>query len=120
MTSDLRDENMKASRDLSPAASGAVHTPGPWLPISEAPRDGTPVWGFLHETGIRLLRWMSPEECAAYEDSADVEDYDGAWIEVVDADEDWSPEVWAPLDAIPLPENASARIRAAIAKATQP
>lgn len=101
-----------ASADAATPKSAAF-----WRPISQAPFDGTPVWGFLHETGIRLLRWMSPAECAAYEGNTDVDEYDGCWVEATDADEEWSPALWAPLDAIPLPNGASERLHAAIAKA---
>lgn len=104
------------SQESSPSI-GSV-TSGFWRPIAEAPKDGSPIWAFLHETGIRLLRWVSEEECAKYEGSYDVTAYDGCWVQVSDFDEEWSPEFWAPLSTIPLPANASERFLAALAKAT--
>ena len=99
------------------ATSGSEPSAAVWRPIASAPFDGTPIWGFLYETGIRLLRWVSPEECAEYEGSYDVEEYDGCWVEVADFDEEWSPEFWMPLDALPLPEGAAIKGLAALARA---
>ncbi len=76
-----------------------------WRPMIEAPYDGSTVWAWLHQTGIRKVFWMSPEACAQYE-GGDPEDYDGCWVQVDDHDEEWSPEFWAPLSAIPDPTEA--------------
>ena len=51
-----------------------------WLQISEAPKDGSPFWGFLHDMGIRKLKWSSPEEAAA-RDGGEPEDYEGAFVD---------------------------------------
>lgn len=77
-----------------------------WQPIETAPTDGRAFWGFLYETGIRLLFWMSPEQCAYYEGCDDPDEYDGCWCEVSDLDKEWSPDWWLPADAIPLPSGA--------------
>ena len=78
-----------------------------WQPISTAPKDGTPIWAYLYQSGIREVRWMSPEECAEYEGSDDPSDYDGVWVETADSDNDWSPEFWMP--ALPHPEREGLR-----------
>ena len=88
-----------------------------WRPIKTAPRDGSPIWGFLHETGILLLRWATPEECAA-EEGGDASNYDGCFVQVSDFDEEWSPAWWLPLDALPLPPGTVHRgLSDALAKA---
>jgi hypothetical protein len=89
-----------------------------WRPIAEAPTDGTPVWAWLNETGILLMRWATPEECARAEGGRP-DEYDGCWVEVADFDNDWSPSHWAPLEAIPLPPGASERMARALAKALE-
>lgn len=73
-----------------------------WRTMATAPQDGTVIWAWLYDTGIRKVRWESPEEAATRE-GGDAEDYDGEWVEEGDADEVWGPKFWLPLDAIPVP-----------------
>jgi len=88
-----------------------VRPPAPmptgWRPKETLPRDGTPFWAYLYQTGIRQMRWASPEECAEYE-GGDVAEYDGCFVEVEDFDTDWSPAFWLPFDALPSPPIAQA------------
>ena len=74
-----------------------------WKPISEAPTDGRLFWGYLHESGIRLLQRVSPEE-SAEELGGDPGEYLPVWAEVSDHSEQWEPELWASTDDIPLPD----------------
>jgi hypothetical protein len=84
-----------------------------WRGIESAPRDGSPIWAWLNETGILLMRWATPQECAD-EEGGEPDEYEGCWVEVVDFDNDWQPRHWAPLDAIPLPPGASGRMQRAV------
>lgn len=77
-----------------------------WQPIDTAPKDGSPILAYLNETGIRLVCHESPEEAARVY-GGKPEEYDGTWVEVFDRGEDWRPRLWAPFDAIPLPDGIS-------------
>lgn len=77
-----------------------------WQHIDTAPKDGTVIWAYLNETGIRRVRYLSPEEIAMI-DGGDPSEYDGTWVEEADEDEDWNPRFWLPLDAIPVPAEAA-------------
>lgn len=72
-----------------------------WQPIATNPKDGKPFWAYLHQTGIRKLRWSSAEEASGL--NGDPGDYDGAFCEVDDIMETWEPDWWLPLEAIPDP-----------------
>lgn len=100
-----------------PGVDGEAVRAGAWRPIADAPCDGTPIWAFLNYSGVRLVRWMNPAECATYEGAPDPSEYDGCWVELTDKDEEWRPKWWAPLDAIGVPPDAE-KFRAAISKAT--
>jgi len=36
-----------------------------WQTMDMAPKDGTPIWAYLYDSGIRLVQWVSAEESAA-------------------------------------------------------
>lgn len=74
-----------------------------WQPIETAPRDGSLIWVFLHDTGIRTMFWMGPAQCAMYEGSSDPDAYDGCWCEAGDLEEEWSPKWWLPLESLAMP-----------------
>lgn len=75
-----------------------------WLDGKTAPKDGSPFWAYLHQTGIRKLRWATSRELAE-DEGGDPEDYiDGCFVECCDFSSDWTPKYWLPLNAIPEPE----------------
>jgi len=58
-----------------------------WRPISEAPKDGKPVY-LLKNTGtIYCARWLSANEIADREGSVEVDDFEAGWGEINDLDE---------------------------------
>lgn len=61
-----------------------------WRTMEDAPKDGTPIWGYLYDSGLKALRWND-----------DIEQ----WVETIDEFEEWAPSFWLPLEAIPLPPN---------------
>lgn len=69
---------------------------------SDPPPIDEPIWAFLHEKGIRQVRWATVLEIAADEGGAP-EDYDPCWVEVQDFEEDHTFDFWLPLEAIPEP-----------------
>jgi hypothetical protein len=75
-----------------------------WLPISQAPEDGTPFGAYLHKSGIRKLKWQNGEE-AAETHGGDPAQYEDAFVEVSDIAKSWSPKWFIPIDAIPEPPN---------------
>ena len=74
-----------------------------WQPIETAPKDGTPVWAWLFDVGIRQVRWWSAEEIAEEEGDDEPENWAAGWYEVRDWNEGWSPKFWLPVNAIPEP-----------------
>lgn len=73
-----------------------------WQPIKTAPKDGTWVWAYLYESGIRRVFWQSAEMSAA-EEGGSPGDYVAGWYEVDDHDEGWTPHWWLPQSAISEP-----------------
>jgi hypothetical protein len=73
-----------------------------WKTMDTAPQDGTKVWGWLYDTGIVLMHWMTAEQAAAEEDG-DPEDYEAGWVMSKEPDDYYTPRFWKPLDAIGVP-----------------
>ena len=70
----------------------SANNPSAWQPIQTAPKDGTPFWAWLHQTGIRKLKFY-----------ADDPEWDSGFAECHNPREWWEPEFWLPLEAIPEP-----------------
>lgn len=73
-----------------------------WKPIETAPKDGTKVWAYLFQTGIRIVEFESAQD-AADRYGGDPDDFEGQWVESLQKDEAWEPLWWLPYDAIPQP-----------------
>lgn len=96
-------KDLETSRELSPSDGGprASGEATFWTPsdLIAPPTDG-PFWAWLHQTGIRKMRW-----------DPDFYDDDGAYVLAEDALDDFDPEFWAPFASIadPAVEWADAR-----------
>ena len=99
-------ETTIAKIDAALAALDAPAEGDVWRDMDSAPKDGTEIWAYLFDSGIRRVRWCSAEESAEIEGGAP-DDYEACWCEVDDWDEIWSPKWWLPLNAIPLPSRPS-------------
>jgi hypothetical protein len=64
------------------------------------PQDGKPFWAWLHQTGIRRMVWVAD----FYEDG-------GTYVLTDDRGDDYEPDFWAPLSAIPDPADEFAHLR---------
>ena len=73
-----------------------------WQPIETNPKSGEPFWGYLYDTGIHELRWMSAEETSEYFGCA-VDECEGGFVKPDDPSQDWKPRWWLPKDAFPAP-----------------
>lgn len=76
-----------------------------WQPIETNPHDGTPFWAYLHQIGVRKLKWMTAEQIAEYEGHPNPEVWEASFVEDWNPREAWEPEWWMPEDAIPDPPN---------------
>ena len=70
-----------------------------WQPIATAPKDGTPFWAWLYQTGIRKLKWMTETEVAALE-GGEPEEWRACFVECANNKEAWAPDFWMPAEAI--------------------
>lgn len=73
-----------------------------WQPRETRPTDGTPFWAWLYDSGIHKVRHWSPSQLAE-EFGGKPENYDPLFLRVADTDDEFDPDFWAPLDAIPDP-----------------
>lgn len=72
-------------------------------PIREAPKDGTPIWGFLNDMGWRKLVWLNSVVRAEYNGWTVNEETEPCWAMEHDyGDDDWEPPIWLPLSALPV------------------
>ena len=97
-------------QDQPPASSGKALTgkaQGAWLPISTAPKDGTEIWAWLYDSGVRKLRWWSAEEICEEEGRNTPDAYQAGFYEVADRTEWWNPAWWVPADRLPAPPASS-------------
>lgn len=90
------------------ALIGAEREKQAWRPIETAPKDSTPVWAYLYESGVRLVRYVSPEELARDGGGEPAEYVDNYWVEVENESEAWAPLYWLPRDTLPPAPPASA------------
>lgn len=76
-----------------------------WQPGETAPKNGMPIWGWLYDGGIHLMRWATAEENAARADEPEnPNEYISCWVKVTDQDDgDWRVHFWLPWNAIPAP-----------------
>jgi len=75
-----------------------------WQSIETAPQDGTKIWGWLYDSGIVLMHWMTAEENAADDGSDNPDDYISCWVKSCEPEDgDWSPKYWKPFDSIGIP-----------------
>lgn len=75
-----------------------------WQLGDTAPKNGKPIWAWLYDEGIHLVRWVKAEENAKNDGSDNPDDYISCWVKVADkGDGDWTVRFWLPWDAIPIP-----------------
>lgn len=77
-----------------------------WQSGETAPKNGKPIWAWLYDEGIHLMRWVTAEENAGNAgDPEKADEYISCWIKVADdSDGDWTVKFWMPWDAIPTPD----------------
>lgn len=73
-----------------------------WQSRETRPLDGTPFWAYLYESGIRKVRYWSPQQLAE-EFGERPDDFDPLFLLVSDTDEEFDPDFWCPISAIPDP-----------------
>lgn len=77
-----------------------------WQSGDTAPKNGKPIWAWLYDGGIHLVRWVTAAENAENDGSNNPGDYISCWVKVADKDDgEWSVKFWLPWDAITIPPN---------------
>lgn len=72
--------------------------------IKQPPRNGKPFWAWLHNSGIRKMRWETAGEFVDRTGRTEKpKEFAGAYVEADNPDEDWRPDYWLPFDAIKEP-----------------
>ena len=76
-----------------------------WQPGNTAPKNGKPIWAWLYDSGIHLVRWVSAEENAGNAgEPENAAEYISCFVKVADEDDgDWTVKWWLPWDAITSP-----------------
>jgi hypothetical protein len=75
-----------------------------WQAGDTAPKNGKPIWGWLYDNGIHLMRWVTAEENAAANGSDAADEYISCWVKVADeSDGDWTVKFWLPWESLPVP-----------------
>ena len=69
--------------------------------VFQPPTD-KPFWAWLHQSGIRKMKWYSAEEVAE-QYGWDAEECEGRYAEFDEPKNEWEPDFWLPIDAIPSP-----------------
>ncbi|KQQ29416.1 hypothetical protein ASF53_19485 [Methylobacterium sp. Leaf123] len=93
----------QAVRPLCLAARPEAPSDAGWRDISTAPKDGTEIWAWLYDSGVRKLRWWSAEEIHEEEGRDSPDAYQAGFYEVADRTEWWNPRWWVPADCLPTP-----------------
>ena len=70
-----------------------------WQDILSAPRDGSFIQGIDEERTIFRCRWYSREEIAEWNGSDVPQEWDPAWYESDESDEEVFPVAWRPMKA---------------------
>jgi hypothetical protein len=73
-----------------------------WINAADTPppRDGSPFWAYLFDSGIRRMFW---ESAADYAERTGQKGAGDGYAEWDDPDEEWTPLFWLPDDALPTP-----------------
>ena len=73
-----------------------------WQPRETRPTDGSPFWAWLYDSGIKKIRYWTPEQLAE-EFGGIPPHYDPLFLCVQNTDDEYDPQFWCPLSEIPEP-----------------